>query len=232
MWVVSQRMLGIDNESHLEDVGPAVRASAAVTRKAALAPPVRRARRATPIALAVSALALAGCAAGQQAQTAKVYSSIDGVNANLGPVGLRDAGISAPRTVSGYTAKGNAPLTMSITNDGDQADQLVAVSSPAATSVKITAPAAPGTAAPSTPSTATGQPAGIPVPPQGLVQVGPGQGNATITLAGLAAPLVSGQVVAVTFAFRTAGSKTVMVPIRLATNSTGGETVSVGPTGD
>lgn len=158
--------------------------------------------------------------------------TIDGIDANIGPIGLRNIGITAP-PATGYTAKGSAPLTMAITNAGDQADELVSVTTSAAASVKVTPPAAAATAVPSpSPSTATGQTVAIPVPPQGAVQVGSGQGNATITLSGLTAPLVSGQNLAVTFAFRTAGSKTVVLPVRLRADNTAGETVPVGPTGD
>ena len=159
---------------------------------------------------------LTSCAAGQQAQTTKVYSSIDGINANIGAMALRDVGISAPPSLSGYAAKGTAALTMAIANQGPGADQLTSVSSPAATSVKITPPA--GGAA-------------IAVPPQGLVQVGSGQGSARIALSGLTAPLISGQVIAVTFTFRNAGTKTIQLPVRLPADYTGGETISVSPSG-
>lgn len=145
---------------------------------------------------------------------------------------LRNIGITAPRA-TGYTAKGSAPLTMAISNEGGQADELVSVTTAAAASVKLTPPAAAATAAPSpSASTAAGQPAAIAVPPQGLVQIGSSQGSATITLSGLTAPLVSGQNLAVTFAFRIAGTKTVVLPVRLRADNTAGETVSVGSTGD
>ena len=176
---------------------------------------------------------LTSCAAGQQAQTTKVYSSIDGINANIGAMALRDVGISAPPSLSGYAAKGTAALTMAIANQGPGADQLTSVSSPAATSVKITPPA--GGAAPAASSApAGGTPAGgtiIAVPPQGLVQVGSGQGSARIALSGLTAPLISGQVIAVTFTFRNAGTKTIQLPVRLPADYTGGETISVSPSG-
>ena len=184
------------------------------------------------VALALPAAALSGCAAGKQAQTAHVAPTIDGIDANIGAMALRNIGITAP-PATGYTAKGSAPLTLAISNEGDQADELVSVTTSAAASVKVTPPAAAGTAAPSsTASTVPGRPAAIPVPPQGIVQIGSGQGTATITLSGLTAPLVSGQNVAVTFAFRTAGTKTVVLPVRLRADNTGGETVSVGSTGN
>lgn len=86
---------------------------------------------------AAGALMLAGCAAGQQAQTAQVTPVIDGVNATSGTLGIRDAGIAAPDSSPSYATGGSATLQLDIVNTGTAADTLTTVSSPAAGSAVI-----------------------------------------------------------------------------------------------
>ena len=166
---------------------------------------------------AVIVLSVAGCAAGQRAQTADEYSGVDGVSANVGSIGLRNVGVSSPATVAGYAAKSTATLSMAIVNNGASADQLVSVSTAAAASVSI------GKAA-----TAASTP--ITIPSRGLVQVGMSTGGDSIFLKGLTAPLISGQDIDVTFTFRNAGSTQVRMAVKLLQNYTGGETIDVAPT--
>src|ERR1700754_1390767 len=85
--------------------------------------------------------ALAGCGAGQVAQTSTEGAAIDGANsAGTGPVVIRDAQIAFGSRDEGsavYQAGGIAPLQMWIINQGEQADRLLSAVSPAATSVSI-----------------------------------------------------------------------------------------------
>jgi copper(I)-binding protein len=88
----------------------------------------------------VSALALAGCGAGQITQTSSQVSGVGGASANVGQIAIREAAF--PFTGNGksaviYPQGGSAPLTMSVVNFGGQDDKLTGASSPAAASVTI-----------------------------------------------------------------------------------------------
>jgi copper(I)-binding protein len=141
----------------------------------------------------LGALALAGCGAGQIAQTSTQAPAVVGANAGVGAIVVRDAYIEFGEGAQGaniYPRGGAAPLKMSIVNTGIQPDRLVSASTPAAASVAITgdaevppgrvllieggAPAPAPPAAPSAPSAsaspapnATPTPAvsGVPSPP-------------------------------------------------------------------
>lgn len=213
-----------------------------------------RRRVATGFAVALTgALVLTGCAAGQRAQTANEHSVVDGGTADVGQIGIRNAGLAAPAAVAGYQAGEGASLVAAIVNNGTSADVLVSVTSAAATSVQMgtAAPAATtGPPSPSAPSSgsastsgsasssasaspspgATPQSQPIPLPARTLVQIG-GEHASTVELAGLKAGLVPGQSVAVTFTFRDAGAVTVQLPVKLIQDSTGGETIDVAPSG-
>jgi copper(I)-binding protein len=95
--------------------------------------------RAKPIALLVALIGavvlLAGCAAGQRAQTAIETPVLDGVGANVGSIDLRALTIANPASGS-YPSGGTATLQLYIVNNG-AADQLVSVSSPSAKSAKL-----------------------------------------------------------------------------------------------
>jgi hypothetical protein len=82
------------------------------------------------VAGAAALLALSGCGAGQQAQTAKQQSAIAGVNGNAGPalsVALRN-GLIPFNNTQGYSAGGTAPISVSIFNNGLSTIKLVDVS--------------------------------------------------------------------------------------------------------
>jgi copper(I)-binding protein len=88
-----------------------------------------------------AAVTLAGCGAGQITQTDTQLSAVDGANVQVGTIALRDSVIEFNDRAEGaavYPRGGSAPLSMSIVNAGSQADRLVSVSSPIATSVQIT----------------------------------------------------------------------------------------------
>jgi periplasmic copper chaperone A len=101
--------------------------------------------RAVLVAVAVaSTVALAGCAAGQIAQTAYQANSATGATVTVSGIAIRDAQIAFPEAPAGgtesaavYRAGGSAPVEMYVINQGTQADRLVSASSPVAGSVTV-----------------------------------------------------------------------------------------------
>lgn len=88
----------------------------------------------------VGALALTGCGAGQIAGTAEQQAAVSGNNTSVGPIAVRDAVIAFGEQVEGgavYTRGASAPMSMTIVNEGTEADRLVSASSPWASSVTI-----------------------------------------------------------------------------------------------
>ncbi len=100
--------------------------------------------RAALVAVAVaSTVVLAGCAAGQVAQTAYQANSATGATVTVNGIAVRDAQIAFPdasvgmQTAAVYRAGGTAPLEMHVINQGTQPDRLVSASSPVAGSVTV-----------------------------------------------------------------------------------------------
>lgn len=88
----------------------------------------------------IGALALSGCGAGQVASTAEQVPAVAGANAGAGPIAVRDAVIVFGEDVEGgsvYTRGAEAPLSMTITNQGGEADRIIGVTSPWATEVVV-----------------------------------------------------------------------------------------------
>ena len=84
----------------------------------------------------VGGLALAGCGAGQIAQTAQQKPTVDGQMAQIGPIAIRDAALEYP--LGGVYERGSdARLRMVVVNTGIAPDTLVSASSPVATDVTI-----------------------------------------------------------------------------------------------
>jgi copper(I)-binding protein len=98
-------------------------------------------RRPTAIALAggvaLGAVLLAGCGAGQQAQTSEQTSAVAGANTQVGNIAIRNAEIAYPDTIPAsanvYPVGGTAPVEMVIVNQGTAADRLVSGTSPLGT---------------------------------------------------------------------------------------------------
>ena len=185
--------------------------------------PVRARLSAAMAGVLVVAVALSGCAAGQRAQTANEFSVVQGVAGNVGSMGLRDAGINPPASAAGFVKGANATLSMTLINNGQSSDALVSVTTPNAAGATLAAPAS------ATGSRTAGQ---IAVPPNGAVPIGGDPAGGTITLHKLTYRLVPGQSIPVTLNFQVAGQVTVMLPVKLVPNQTGGETVNVAPPTD
>jgi copper(I)-binding protein len=98
-------------------------------------------RRTTRIGLVagvvLGAALLAGCGAGQQAQTSEQTSAVAGANTQVGNIAIRNAEIAYPDTIPAsanvYPVGGTAPVEMVIVNQGTAADRLVSGTSPLGT---------------------------------------------------------------------------------------------------
>ncbi|HEX2419228.1 MAG TPA: hypothetical protein VHJ83_14100 [Micromonosporaceae bacterium] len=107
-----------------------------VVRSRAAAAPRRGA--AVLLAAVAGTTLLAGCSAGQRAQTAAKEASVPGVSADLGGMALRNVQIEYPdRESRGYPRAGTAPLEVRIFNSGSKPDALVSVRSEAADQVLL-----------------------------------------------------------------------------------------------
>ena len=163
--------------------------------------------------VACGVAALVGCSAGQIAQTDSQVAAVDGASGNVGnSIALRDVLIPYPPNQAGaYPAGSTVPVVLSIVNQGDSADELVGVDSPAASQVLVegTTRIPPGT---TVTSTAGFLPLGV-QPTSPLVV---GELRVVLTTnqalhAGLDTP--------VTFQFRHAGKVTLPVPLGALSDS-------------
>jgi len=134
---------------------------------------------------------LAGCSAGQDAQTARETPDTPGVDGSVGSMVLDNVYLETAETVP---AGGSITLRGAFTDQSMQADQLVGVTTPVASGVEFLTP--DGTVAP----------AGLDVPGDG--QVDATTGPVLIRLTGLTGPLRPQAVVPITFEFATAGRVT------------------------
>src|SRR4051794_35973304 len=152
--------------------------------------PRRLPLRSAPVLLGVVLLGgtLAGCSAGQTAETARETPDTPGVDGSVGSMVLDDVYLETAGTVP---AGGSVTLRAAFTDESSQPDRLVGITTPAATAVEFLAP--DGTPAP----------AGIAVPGDG--QVDATTGSVLIRLTGLTGPLSPQAIVPVTFEFATAG---------------------------
>jgi copper(I)-binding protein len=163
--------------------------------------------RSAPVLLGVVLLggSLAGCYAGQTAETARETPDTPGVDGSVGSMVLDDVYLETAQTVP---AGGSVTLRGAFTDQSMQADRLVGVTSPVATAVEFLAP--DGTVAPS----------GVEVPGGG--QLDATTGSVLIRLTGLTGPLSPQAVVPVTFEFASAGSVTLDdVPAAVPTSGEG-----------
>jgi copper(I)-binding protein len=84
------------------------------------------------------AVLLVGCGAGQITQTDTQQSAVNGGSGQVGMIAIRDAELQFPDNAQGVYAPGsNATLIVTIANTGIDPDELLSVSSPAASSVTI-----------------------------------------------------------------------------------------------
>jgi hypothetical protein len=186
---------------------------------------IRLARRGAPrlAAVLIVITSLAGCGAGQLAQTSREVPAITGADSGNGPVVIRDAQIVFGPLGDGsavYPPGGTAPVQMRVINQGGQADRLLSASSPTATTVAISGGMAlppggtivvtghaPGSSTAPASGTAGAGPSGVP-------STEPVE-QAQIALVGLADAIQSGLDYPVTFVFEHAGPITLALPVGL-----------------
>jgi copper(I)-binding protein len=87
------------------------------------------------VAVGLAAL-LVGCGSGQVTQTASIRPAVNGNQADVGQIALRDVMLAYPEGGQ-YRAGDQAPVLLSIVNTGTSDDELVSVSSPAAADVQL-----------------------------------------------------------------------------------------------
>jgi copper(I)-binding protein len=195
-----------------------------------------KSRRRIGIGLAVVvALLSAGCAAGQDAQTAGEKPSLDGVNASVGTIDLRGVMLEPPSgTTSFYPSGSDVALKLVIVNNAQQDDQLTSITSPvisgwssfASAADASAAASAQATAAASGPSTSAGATAvsanqKVSIPANGVVASGTPSATGALLLIGSKTALYPGSSVPLTFTFADAGTITVTVPMGLSTSPPG-----------
>lgn len=163
-------------------------------------------RTATGLCAAALAVVLGGCGAGQVAQTAEQVGTSGGAAGQVGALLVRDAQFTYDGPIPGdavYQPGDDAVLQVTIVNEGRDADRLIGVRSPVATSSRIVGEArVPGG------QTLT---AGYDQP---LAQVTLPYAEAIdIVLLGLTEPIRAGLSYPVVFVFERAGEVQVGVPV-------------------
>lgn len=169
-----------------------------------------RRRTALLAPVAVSAILVAGCGAGQEAATADQVTSASGAVGGVGSIAVRDAAFAYDRPVAGdevYGPGDDAPLQVTIVNvvspgvgDGDR---LVSVSSPVATSGLVLGDA----------GVPDGQvlTSGYVDPPASVTM--PDTERVAIVLVDLLVPVRAGMSYPVVFTFEQAGDVVLDVPV-------------------
>jgi hypothetical protein len=175
------------------------------------------------IALILGA-ALAGCSAGHMTQTGADIPTVDGTSGRVGPIVVANVRFAYPQG-GAYLIGANAPLLLTIANDGTASDRLISASSAIGSPVisgrtdipagySITAQ--PHSIAPSLPGSAPdGSPAG---PPQASSSSSATSrrlsvGTVHIVVTNLTAPIKPGLAYPVTLVFANAGAITLGVPL-------------------
>ncbi|WP_199441082.1 hypothetical protein [Umezawaea beigongshangensis] len=94
-----------------------------------------RAPRRSAVTLALAAglgIAAAGCSAGQVTQTDTQVAAVNGASGDVGEIAVRDAQLQFPDGEHGYESGDDAPLVVTIVNNGADEDQLVSIRTSAA----------------------------------------------------------------------------------------------------
>lgn len=154
---------------------------------------VRNSCRWVAVATLVLVPTMSGCAAGRGAQTSQAYQATEAVSATHEAIDIRNMFVLGPAPGQAITAGAGAAVYLSLINNANAPERLVAVGAPGlASSGRL-------------PS------GGVQLPPRQLVS--PGQNGTPITLEGLATPLRGGEWRKVTLQFQQAGAVTVNVPV-------------------
>ena len=167
------------------------------------------------MACCAATLMLVGCGAGQITQTDSQVGAVDGAFGNVGnSIALRNVLIPYPPDQAGaYPIGSTVPVLLNIINQGDSADELVGVDSPAASQMLIegTTQVPPGTAL-------TGIAGSSPIGIQPISPLVVGELRIALTTNQV---LHAGLNIPVTFQFRHAGKLTLPVPMGDLSESAG-----------
>lgn len=159
---------------------------------------VRRTRSRLPLLAVAGALLLAGCGTGLHAQTYEEKASLDSSNEAIGELAVRNLAVSAPRTGTMIPQGTDAPMTITVVNEGGQSDTLVSARAPDVAS-------------------------GVDVLGGGSLEV-PALGTTgtrySLVLRDLVRPLDTGTYVSITLSFQRNGEKTMLVPVQVTNNDT------------
>ena len=165
-------------------------------------------RTAALVAGVATALALAGCGMGEEAQTPAQVRLTPGAGGRIGSVAVRDAKIvfsgQVPDAVV-YRPGDDAPLQLTVVNDGTAADTLVAVRSAVAADGTVVGDATmPG---------GHGLVAGYDHPVAAATL--PQQNEVDVTLVDVTTSIRSGLTYPVTFVFERAGELSLELPVEV-----------------
>jgi copper(I)-binding protein len=203
------------------------------------------------LATALSALLIAGCAAGQDAATVNQRPPIDGASASAGNIAVRAAGLASPR--GNFYSKGDsAQLELVLVNTGTSDDTLTSVTSPAAGGAQFdssgatdltssstsassggspsdsTSPSASGSSSDSSTASASSSAASnspIKLPHGSSVRIGFGDGP-SVSLTGLSQQLYPAQTVPVTLTFGSGATVTLTLAVQLASSPASAPVIS------
>lgn len=103
--------------------------------------------------LAAAAVALSACSSGQVTQTAVKRPSVQGTNATVGDIAIRNAMLAFPESEK-HAKGGTAQLLITLVNTGGEADTLVGVETSAARFAGLSGASPSGSASPSASATA------------------------------------------------------------------------------
>jgi copper(I)-binding protein len=176
------------------------------------------------IGVVIGALALAGCGSGQITQTDTSLSVVNGAQATVGNIAVRDAKFEYAATdgATVYPRGGDGPLELTIVNSGATDDKLISASSPMAGSVEISGnPVIAGGRAltvagrPQAPVLPSAEPTGSVEPSPTVHAAAPHDafGQAHVVLIGLTKAVQAGLNYPVTLTFQKAGAVTFEVPV-------------------
>lgn len=172
----------------------------------------RRARlRSRGLAMVVAmltALLLSGCAADQQAQTSWVVPAIPGVDADAGPIALRD--LLVPYRAGGYPSGGDVPLVVRLFNTGEVRVTVTGVTPGAGGSMLVPARHINLRTTDGSGGRRASRP--LVLPPAAEVALVPGSGPYLVA-EHVTRPLAYGAALPVRFAFSTGDSAVVDVPM-------------------
>lgn len=154
------------------------------------------------------ALVLSGCGASMDAQTYAPRTQVDGTNVTLDEIAVRNARVEPPAGGVTLEQGGDATVTMTVVNRGEEADTLEAVTTEAADDAVVLD---------------QGRPGEVEVPPGEITD------SASVVLRGLSEELFVGQYVELTLRFARAGDVEALVPV--ATTGRAGRPVFTGEPG-